>query len=194
MSASTNLKIDEIELEELERDRELLARAQASADGFGELFDRYYDRIYSYAYRRTGVTSASEDIAACTFEDAMRGISRFKWRSKPIVAWLYRIAARRLADYYRQSRKESDLTDLPESEGPMETGIERSEEATQVRAGLMRLMPRDREIIQLTFFDELNAAEVSGLLGCTVNSVYVRTHRALTRLQIILLAEEVRNG
>ncbi len=169
-------------------DRDLLARAQASADGFGELFDRYYDRIYAYAYRRVGTQVAAEDIAACVFEDALKSIKRVRWQGKPAIAWLYRIASRRVADHYRDRQNSADGEDESRDtaeEGP-DRALERAEALVMVRAALDQLTARDREIIQLTFFDQASAAEIGAMLDCTTNSVYVRLHRALKRLRAIL--------
>lgn len=166
-------------------EQKLLARAQASRDGFGELFDSHYERIYAYAYRRVGSRVVAEDIAACTFEDALRGIKCLQWRDKPIVAWLYRIASRRVADYYRQAKEHVPFEG--EMVGAADDGeLEQLERRAAVRAGLTKLNPNDREIIQLVFFDELETAEIAALSNCTANSVYVRLHRALKKLRSIL--------
>ncbi len=172
----------------LSDEHELLARAQASADGFGELFDRYYERVYAYAYRRVGTRATAEDIAACTFEDALRGIHRLRWRGKPVIAWLYRIAARRVADHYRRNGQPatSNSETLPDPENAAESALERTERQQLVRQGLEKLNAKDREIIRLVYFDELDSAQVAAMLDCTTNSVYVRLHRALKRLQVIL--------
>jgi RNA polymerase sigma-70 factor (ECF subfamily) len=171
-------------------ERKLLARAQKSAAGFGELFDAYFERIYAYAYRRVGTHVAADDIAASVFEDALRGIKRFRWQGKPLAAWLYRIAARRVADYYRDRRDDVAL----ESEwlsAEMEIGgdLERGEEYAAVRRALETLNAQDREIILLSFFDELDGAEIAATLNCATNNVYVRLHRALKRLETLLKGE-----
>lgn len=168
-------------------ERDLLVRAQSSADGFGELFDRYYDRIYAYAFRRLGTQVAAEDIAACVFEHALRDIKRVRWQGKPIVAWLYRIASRRVADYYRD-KENSTVGELEwgdEGASP-DRALERAELFAMVQTGMDRLNARDREIIQLTYFDEASTDEIAALLDCTPNSVYVRLHRALKRLRMVL--------
>ncbi len=171
-------------------ERALLERAQTSAAGFGELFDAYYDRIYTYAYRRVGGRETAEDIAASVFEDALRGIKRLRWQGKPIVAWLYRIAARRVADYYRSRRDAESLDDSAEVVGVQASGaLERDSEYATVRHGIERLSERDREIVRLTFFDELDRAEIAAILDCTTNNAYVRLHRALKNLKAILEAE-----
>ncbi len=176
-------------------DRRLLERAQKNAAGVAELFDAYFDRIYAYAYRRVGSRETAEDIAATVFEDAMNGIKHVRWQGKPIIAWLYRIAARRVADYYRTRRATEPLADRLELVGEAiddAERMERDDEYRAVRCGIERLSERDREIIRLAFFDELDGAEMAALLGCTANNVYVRLHRALKNLRAIL--EKERRG
>ena len=171
-------------------DQALLERAQKSAAGFGVLFDAYYDRIYAYAYRRVGTRQAAEDIAAGVFEDALRSIRRMRWQGKPVIAWLYRIAARRVVDHYRSTRDAVELADdMPDAAGDRSDGLEIEEEYASVRRGLARLNSRDREVIQLAFFEELDGAEIAATLNCTPNNVYVRLHRALKKLESVLQAE-----
>ncbi len=171
-------------------ERALLARAQSSAAGFGELFDAYYDRIYAYAYRRVGSREAAEDIAASVFEDALRGIKRVRWQGKPVIAWLYRVAARRVVDHYRRARQDAPLESVTlraaAPRGDLYAGVERAEEFAAVQRGLAKLSERDREVIRLVYFDEFSAPEIAAVLECTVNNMYVRLHRATMKLKGIL--------
>jgi len=171
-------------------ERALLKRAQTSAAGFGELFDVAYDRIYAYAYRRVASREIAEDIAASVFEDALKNIRRVRWQGKPLIAWLYRIAARRIADFYRQHRRDDSFDDLTlaSRDNPSEA-VERADEYAAVQRGLAKLNPRDREIIQLTFFDEVDGATIAAMLGCSRNNVYVRLHRALEKLAKVVSNE-----
>ncbi len=166
----------------LNADRALVRRAQTSAAGFGELFDTYYDRIYAYAYRRVRAQQVAEDIAASVFEDALKGIQRFRWQGKPIAAWLYKIAARRVADVYRE-RVVDELNDEVKDSADF---ADKVSERVSVRDGLSRLSKSDREIIRLAFFDELGTEEIAALLNGTANNVYVRLHRALKRLKAVM--------
>ncbi|MBI3537822.1 MAG: sigma-70 family RNA polymerase sigma factor [Chloroflexi bacterium] len=160
-------------------ERVRLKRAQTSAQGFGELFDLHYERIYAYAYRRVGARQAAEDIAASVFEDAFKGIQKFRWQNKPIAAWLYKIAARRIADFFRARVTDELREDVKTREG----FADQVNEQTSLRAALEKLSGNDQEIIRLTFFDELETAEIAALLNCSANNVYVRVHRALKRLK-----------
>lgn len=183
-------------------ERTLLKRAQTSAAGFGNFFDAHYDRIYKYAYRRVGVRENAEDIAATVFEDALKGIKRVRWQNKPLVAWLYKIAARRVADFYRANSAIRDLASAvraptPESEGSVGADfvehVERNEEHARVRHALSCLSASDRELVRLVYFDELDRAEIAAILGCTSNAVYVRLHRALKKMEKVLNDEHNSN-
>jgi len=172
----------------------LLKRAQTSANGFGELFDAYYDRIYAYAYRRVGSRDNAEDIAATVFEDALKSIRRLQWQNKPLAAWLYKIASRRVVDFYRaNSAVRAPTPELDGDVGVASAGlhesVERDEESARVRHAIGRLNAGDRELIRLVYFDELDRAEIASLQNCATNNVYVRLHRALKKLEVILNAK-----
>ena len=51
-----------------------------------------------------------------------------------------------------------------------------------VTDALRRLSPNEREVMQLVVWDGLSAAETAEVLGCSVNVVQVRLHRARRRL------------
>ena len=137
-----------------------------------------------------GTRQAAEDIAAGVFEDALRSIRRVRWQGKPVIAWLYRIAARRVVDHYRSTRDAVEFAgDSLGSSDDGQDGLEIEEEYAAVRRGLAFLNARDREVIHLAFFDELDGAEIAVTLNCTPNNVYVRLHRALKKLEIVLKDE-----
>ena len=49
-------------------EEEILARAsQGDRDSFGQLYERYVERIFNYVYYRTGNVHEAEDITARVF-------------------------------------------------------------------------------------------------------------------------------
>ena len=179
-------------------ERALLKRAQSTANGFGELFDAYYDRIYAYAYRRVGSRDNAQDIAATVFEDALKSIKRLRWQDKPLAAWLYKITSRRVVDFYRLNSAGRAPVPIPESDGDvgvasagLHENLERDEEFAAVRRAIARLNAGDRELIRLVYFDELDRVEIAALQNSTTNNVYVRVHRALKKLEGILQNEQI---
>ncbi len=111
-SAGKVFNLPDIEFNE----EEVLARAsQGDRDSFGQLYERYVERIYNYVYYRTGNPHDAEDLTARVFQRAMNHIKNYTDRGVPFSAWLYRIAHNLVANWHRdRSRKqEIPLDDLP---------------------------------------------------------------------------------
>lgn len=67
-----------------------------------QAFRRHYRQIYGFVRRRSAADSDAEDIAAEVFADAADALERFEPGSTPVLAWLYTVARRRLADEARR--------------------------------------------------------------------------------------------
>jgi RNA polymerase sigma-70 factor (ECF subfamily) len=85
-------------------DEELLASGDREA--FGVLYDRHVRAVLSYFARRTRDPEVAADLTAETFAAAIVSQYRYSAARGPAVAWLYTIAARRLADYQRRGAVE----------------------------------------------------------------------------------------
>ena len=169
-------------------DQTLLSDAQATPEGFGRLFDRFYNPLLAYAHRRTGNLPAAQDVVAAVFEDALKQIGNFEWRGTPLSAWLYRLAANKVADYFRAvyRRPELGLTGAAPIEAgdpPLEANLMRAERLARLNRAIHALSSADRLVINLIYFDELSRQEAALILGCTVNNVYLKLHRAIKRLK-----------
>ena len=81
-------------------DDELLTAPGAEA--FGVFYDRHVRAVLAYFARRTHDPEAAADLTAETFASALVARRRFKAGGPPAGAWLFAIAARRLADYRRK--------------------------------------------------------------------------------------------
>lgn len=169
-------------------DQLLVSDAQANPQAFAALYDRYVDRIYTYVYRQMKDEALTQDVVSTTFEKALRNIGKFEWQGKSVVAWLYRIARNEVAQYYRRQRFITPWKQWHENRATTETRITETavathERKTQLHQAINRLSKKDRDILTLRFFDELNSDEIAQILGCSVDNVYVRLHRALKRLR-----------
>lgn len=157
-------------------DLTLIQRAPCDPTAFGELYNRYIDRVYAYAYRRLDDRAMAEDVTAATFEKALKNIGRFRWQGVGVAAWLYRIAHNECVNVYRQNKRLTDLADdLPT--------IEAAIEDDDLRHALNQLTEADWRVLELRFLEDLPSATVAEMLGCTVNALYVRLHRSLARLR-----------
>ena len=87
-------------------DRLRIEAAQRDPSRFGDLYEENFHRVYAYVARRVGDRHEAEDLTADVFREALAGIGKFEWRGVPFAAWLLRIAARVIADYFRRSGRE----------------------------------------------------------------------------------------
>src|SRR5258706_1123703 len=88
-------------------DSELVAMAREDQAAFGELYERYVKKIYSYVYFRTGNHHDAEDLTSRVFHRALIHIRTYVDRVVPFKAWWYLLAhilfANSIPDYNRHT-------------------------------------------------------------------------------------------
>ncbi len=181
-------------------DSELVALAKEDKAAFGELYERYLQKIYSYVYYRTGNVHDAEDLTAKVFIRALSHISSYVEKGVPFQAWLYRIAHNLAANWHRDQgrRKIIALDDYVvhslKSEAPDRLNEEREEQSQLLEA--VRRLPEDRQqLILLKFVERMSNAEIGAIMGRTegaIKSLYHRTLLAL-REEIITIQTGDRN-
>ena len=85
-------------------DEDLLASGETEA--FGIFYDRHVRTVLGYFARRTGDSQVAADLTAETFASAIAAQHRYRPTGAPALAWLFKIAGRRLADYERRGAVE----------------------------------------------------------------------------------------
>ena len=137
-----------------------------------------------------------DDVLSQVFQKALRGLPDFRGESA-LSSWLYQIAwregLRQVARGSKLDQREAPLEiaiNTPDSAADQLQLLEREESATTVRAALGQLSHRDREVLALRFLEELPFAQVADLLNISESAAKVRSHRALTRLRLVLTANE----
>ena len=98
-----------------EQELDLIERAKTDPEAFGNLYERYVDRIYNYIYYRVGNANEAEDLTARLFHRVLKALPRYTDRGAPFISWLYRIAHNLVANHHRdQSRRPSmPMDELP---------------------------------------------------------------------------------
>ncbi|MFZ5819552.1 MAG: RNA polymerase sigma factor [Chloroflexota bacterium] len=168
---------------------EVLARAaQGSKDAFGELYQRYIDRIFNYVYYRTGNSHDAEDLTARVFQRAMNHIHNYTDRGVPFSAWLYRIAHNLVANWHRdRSRKQEipldELPVLPARGDHPETRLVHTEEQEALLRLIRKLPPERQHLLILKFVENLSNAEIGQVMGRSEGAVKSLYHRTLLALR-----------
>jgi RNA polymerase sigma-70 factor (ECF subfamily) len=165
-----------------------VGRARRDADAFGELYERYVDRIYNYIFYRTGDVAEAEDLTARVFYRALGHIGEYQARGAPFAAWLYRIAHNLVANWYRdRSRHKNirldDIAGLAERGASPHQHAEHNEE-TQALLRAIRKLPAERQqLLILKFGNELSNDEIARVMGRTEGAIKSLYHRTLVMLR-----------
>ncbi|WP_188839113.1 RNA polymerase sigma factor ShbA [Flexivirga endophytica] len=172
--------------------RDLAAAARdGDAAATNELMAAVHQLAVRYARGKLGPFSAAADAAADAAQEVcvavLTALPRYTDRGAPFEAFVYRIAANKVADVQRGViRRPTPTDELPETvdetPGPEECAVA-DEQSAQVWALLDRLSPQHREILTLRVAVGLSADETADALGTTPGAIRVAQHRALARLR-----------
>lgn len=152
---------------------------QGDAEAFGRLYDGHIKPIYDFIFYKTLNKEIAEDITSTVFMKAWKNISQCQAES--FSAWLYSIARRAVADYYRQKKDNIDIDDcwdLADSED-MFTKIETNLQIGTIKEELKKLKNQDREIIIMRFWLGLSFQEIANYLDKNEGAVKMSLSRAL---------------
>ena len=164
-----------------------LARTQ-DKDAFGELYERYVEKIYNYIYYRTGNHHDAEDLTARVFFRAMGHIEGYTERGVPFQAWLYRIAHNLVANWHRDRgrRKVIPLDEFIASSLRVDAPdrqAEDKEEREALLAAIRRLPEERQQLLVLKFVEYLSNAEIGTIMERTEGAIKSLYHRTLIQLR-----------
>lgn len=175
----------------LEQERKLVEEAKANPEKFGELYDRFFDQIYRYIYRRVNDKETVNDLASQTFYDALSHIKSFEWRGYSFACWLYKIAHNNVLKWYREQGK-MQKTDLAEGQEIVDQSsnqaqqLSENEARDEIQSILNQLDPEEKELIRLKFFEEASNIEIAEIMGLSANHIGVKVFRALKKVKQLL--------
>jgi RNA polymerase sigma-70 factor (ECF subfamily) len=173
-------------------EQQVIARAQrGDADAVATLYRRHVDAIARYIAYRVSDDSAVEDITAEVFLRMVERLPHYRPTGAPFEAWLYRIAATRVADHYRrdthrQGRSLDDEASAGEHEPALELSIVEREEFEALRTALHELTDEQQTILILRFVERKSHEEVARILDKSSHAVAAAQHRALKKLAGLL--------
>jgi RNA polymerase sigma-70 factor (ECF subfamily) len=152
------------------------------AEAWQELFGRYFRKMYSFAYLRTGDADAAEEIAAEVFAAAAQGIGRFRRTGAPISAWLYRINRNLTADHLERRRRRPQVS-LDGIEVEVAGPFGNVDDRADLAAALALLTREQQEVVTLRFFSDCSLDETAHAIGKSLGATKVLQHRALASLR-----------
>lgn len=174
-------------------DLELVLTARESAEGFGKLYQRYFNSIFGYVAARVTNRGDAEDITALTFEKALRSLWTFDEKKASFKTWLYRIATNNISDYYRKTRENTVSIEYAE----LVTGVNGKGDVEDVQwyqslLSCMKQLPdRQQSLLTMKFVCGLSNEEIISILGCQRRAYSMRLLRALRALKKVAEKHEL---
>ena len=164
----------------------------AKATGsFEQALSDHHAAVRKLVIRLLGWSPEAEDVLQEVYLKAWRSWDKFRGESQPRT-WLTRIAINQCRSHQRRRLLGLGLLTRLWSgaEPPVAPAADRPSEQREmaglVRLAVMKLRPRDREVIVLHYLEEMSVVDVAELLKMTRGAVEVRLSRARKRLRAAL--------
>lgn len=173
-------------------------------DAFGQLVERYQNRLYHSLVHLLGSSEDAQDAAQDAFVQAYEKLASFRGQSQ-FYSWLFRIAFNTAVSAKRKIRRMSvsldgrreasgdELTDANPSTEPS-YALDVSDRQRLVRQALSELSEEFRTALVLKEMDGMSYEEIADVIEVPLGTVRSRIHRARMELRdklSVLLKSEV---
>ena len=146
---------------------------------FEEYYRGHYALVLRFAERRIDPERSLEICSDC-FTVAWKDYDE---HNPPSITWLYKTAHHLIGNAYRSRDREQKLMDALEQQAAIGGGHDTE---IDVGAAMARLSRKDAEVLRLTYWEGLSAAEVAEVVGSSEQAAWKRISRAKQNLRLAL--------
>lgn len=178
-------------VERKKTDQELVALALADRHAFAAIVERYERPMGRYARRLGADDELVKDILQESFIKVYIKLNDYD-SSLSFAAWLYRIVHNEVVNQFRRAqsrprvvRREEDLALFDTIPDELDIAAEASAQETReaVRAALMSMEARYRDVLVLRFLEERSYDEISDILELPPGTVATYLSRGKAKLR-----------
>lgn len=167
-------------------EQELIAQAQRGDErAVTLLYETHVDAIFEYLRYRMDSKAAAEDLTSEVFLRMVRGLANYRDQGVPFRAWLFRIAANLVTDYYRQQKKRSEFP-LPDEYESDDTDpfdhLAQAEDQLRLHLAIRALPEPYQDLLLLRFVENFPHTEIAKIMNKTVEALRAMQYRALKAL------------
>ena len=170
----------------------LAQRATTDEEAFEELYEYFFPRVYNFIYARLKNSSDADDVTSITFMKMNENLENYNQNKAAFSTWLFRIALNSIIDYTRRRDKSNEIEwaeffdpAAPEYQEP-EAQTLTKEGNRELLAALDKLSERERRIVELKFWGDLDTRAIAEILSMTEGNVRTTLHRTLAKLKKFL--------
>jgi RNA polymerase sigma-70 factor, ECF subfamily len=146
----------------------------------GAAFRRHYDQVFRFVRRRSGSDEEAEEIAQSVFAQAAAQLDPVRQGSRPLLAWLYSVAQRRLIDEARRRARHGVSLPLDEALVGAPEQEYGGDVAAVLRNALDGLSRPQREVVVLRLIQGRSFEEIAARIGSTEAACKMRFVRGLS--------------
>lgn len=178
---------------------QLVAAGQGSAEAFEGVYTTMLNQVYRLAVRVVRDPGMAEDIAQEALVEAWRKAPTFDPGRGSAKSWVLTIAHRRAVDRVRREQRqrqqmeaEAAVAEREATPAEQDAVVDRDYaefQSARVRTAVATLSDKQRDAVELAFYQGQTHVEVSEKLGIPLGTAKTRIRDALSKLRDVL--EEV---
>lgn len=183
----TGIETD-VDLEALSHEQ-LMVRVAQTRDrtAFKILFGHYAPRLKSHLMTLGLDAEKAEDLTQETLVTVWRKAALFDPKKARLSTWMFRVARNKFIDHTRRRKypeldADKHLKDMAAPE-TTDTPVMERQSAAKVMKALETLKPTQREVIQLSFYEELSHSQIAERLDLPLGTVKSRIRIAFGALR-----------
>jgi RNA polymerase sigma-70 factor (ECF subfamily) len=168
-------------------DAELLrASAQGDREAFTALVTRHQQGLYAFVWRQVRNHAETADICQQVLVKVFLKAAGFRGDAA-FRTWLYQIAINHCRNHFRARARERvapdvDLESLP-AEAEAVDDPAAAGDADNLRQAVAALPPKQRQTLQLRFYQDCTFAEIATIMSCPIGTAKANYHHAVTTLR-----------
>jgi len=171
----------------MEFEKQLKEIVQRCRDGeraaFEELFEMYQPRLKYYVRRLDDGGVNADDMLQDIWLSVFKKIHKLK-NTQAFAVWLYRVARNKVYSGFRSKER---FVRLPEeNEFPVSGSDEPvfdADDAEKLHRALNELKPHHREVLTLSFIEQMSYQSIADVVGCSIGTVRSRIFYAKQSLR-----------
>lgn len=171
---------------------DLLSKVAASKDreAFASLFDHFAPRVKSFMMRKGASSEQAEDLVQETMIAVWSKAALYVAERGSVATWIFTIARNLRIDRLRRE-KSNQFTDLDEYDAPSDApgqdeALHRLQEDSAVAQALAQIPSEQRELLILSYVEDLPQSEIAARLQIPLGTVKSRMRLAYRRLKKLL--------
>ena len=156
---------------------------------FIEIYNFYVNRIYRFVYLRVKSREDAEDLSSEVFMKTWQYVYKKENRIAYLNAFLYQIARNLITDYFRKLKDDVSIDEdgaqevVDTKQMSFHEKFDTDVKYSEVEKALENLKDEYREVIILSYIEDLSSSEISKIMNRSKGAVRILIHPAMKDLK-----------